>query len=324
MKITFVNVGYGEGIVISYQDKIIVIDTGSNLLEEYEGYAARISIDKYLKNNNISKIDALVLTHLHEDHICRGAKLIDDYEISQIYTNIDYSAIDLSKEIIPNDTDEKYTRLFAYSTNAYRHIILKALENNIPIHKLYYEKDKQIMIAGVLKADVLGPNLDVTYEFEKNLKLLYKATTREDITKYSYILDKSANATPIMLRLHFGDKKVLLTSDLVPNNLKYLPDDIDISSDILKLAHHGQIDGIEENFLKKVSANMYITCSSSNRINNSSHKDVYKNIRQMFSDSKFYFTDEISYDDYFKVENKFSALNFHFTHSGIEVSFDFI
>jgi hypothetical protein len=47
--------------------------------------------------------------------------------------------------------------------------------------------------------------------------------------------------------------------------------------DILKIVHHGQIDGIMKEFITAVSPKILIICSSSYRRYQSAHPDLYKN-----------------------------------------------
>ncbi|NLC78418.1 MAG: MBL fold metallo-hydrolase [Ruminococcaceae bacterium] len=75
-RVTFLYVGQGDCIVIEDAGKVAVIDTG-----EY------IEIDRllsFLETRKITKIDYLIATHPHTDHIGSMQTLVYDYSVSEI------------------------------------------------------------------------------------------------------------------------------------------------------------------------------------------------------------------------------------------------
>ena len=77
LKITFINVGQGDTILVQCGSSNMLIDAGTN--------EAGTEVLEQLKKNNVDKIDILVGTHPHEDHIGSMDKVINNYEIGQIY-----------------------------------------------------------------------------------------------------------------------------------------------------------------------------------------------------------------------------------------------
>ena len=70
MEMTFINVGYGDAILVQNQGFTLLLDGGSSLPEEFEGFEYRIPAVEYLKAQEIEQIDLLVISHIHEDHVC--------------------------------------------------------------------------------------------------------------------------------------------------------------------------------------------------------------------------------------------------------------
>ena len=78
LKLTFVNVGYGEAALLECPDPafpggtfVMVIDGGSAEAEEYRDSATgRIPLDQYLSLRGVDHIDLMAATHVHEDHLC--------------------------------------------------------------------------------------------------------------------------------------------------------------------------------------------------------------------------------------------------------------
>ena len=79
MTLTFVNVGYGEAILVECPDDrlpdgrfTMLIDGGSAEAAEYAGsHTGRIPAADYLRRRNIRALNLVVSTHIHEDHVCR-------------------------------------------------------------------------------------------------------------------------------------------------------------------------------------------------------------------------------------------------------------
>ncbi len=77
LNIFFFNVGQADSSLILYEDKVILIDTGNDSDEE--------KIVEFLKAKGINKIDYLIGTHIHEDHIGGIADIVDNILVEKIY-----------------------------------------------------------------------------------------------------------------------------------------------------------------------------------------------------------------------------------------------
>ena len=75
--IDFIDVGQADSILVRNQDKVMLIDAGTNEAGE--------TVVNYLKNLEITKIDYLIGTHPHEDHIGGLDDVINNFDIGQIY-----------------------------------------------------------------------------------------------------------------------------------------------------------------------------------------------------------------------------------------------
>ena len=78
MRLTFVNVGYGEAMVVECPDPasrngrfVMVIDGGGNEVSEFaDRSSGRVPMAEYLAGRGLDHIDVMVSTHIHEDHLC--------------------------------------------------------------------------------------------------------------------------------------------------------------------------------------------------------------------------------------------------------------
>ncbi|KOF56977.1 competence protein ComE [Clostridium sp. DMHC 10] len=77
LKIHYIDVGQGDSILVQKNYSNMLIDTGTNDSTE--------KLISYLKKQNIRKIDYLILTHPHEDHIGGADAVIKDFDIGKLY-----------------------------------------------------------------------------------------------------------------------------------------------------------------------------------------------------------------------------------------------
>ena len=78
LTVTFVNVGYGEAILLESPDPskpdgvfTALIDGGSAEDSEFaDRSSGRVRIEEYLEKRGIRRLDLAVSTHIHEDHLC--------------------------------------------------------------------------------------------------------------------------------------------------------------------------------------------------------------------------------------------------------------
>ncbi|MEA4912214.1 MAG: MBL fold metallo-hydrolase [Oscillospiraceae bacterium] len=76
VRVTFVDVGQGDCIVIEAGESVVMIDAGD--------FAAETTVLSFLAAHGIKKIDYLVATHPHTDHIGSMQAVVEGCEIGQI------------------------------------------------------------------------------------------------------------------------------------------------------------------------------------------------------------------------------------------------
>lgn len=77
IKIHFIDVGQADSILVQQGSSTMLIDAGNNDDSEL--------VVNYLRKNGVKKIDYLVGTHPHEDHIGGLDKVIEEFDIGKIY-----------------------------------------------------------------------------------------------------------------------------------------------------------------------------------------------------------------------------------------------
>ena len=76
LKIYLFNAGKADAILISNNNKYIMIDTGEEDLSK--------EILNYFKNNNITKLEYLIITHFDKDHVGSASSIIENIDIENV------------------------------------------------------------------------------------------------------------------------------------------------------------------------------------------------------------------------------------------------
>lgn len=142
--IHFIDVGQGDSTLIILPNKeVALIDAGTR--------AGRMEVVKYIKDQDIKKIDYLIGTHPHEDHIGGLPEVIRNFEIGKVF--------------LPNKTNNT--------------AIFEELLNEIKNHNLKITEGKsglKIIDDNGLEFSIMAPSMDYNSINDSSIvtKLVYK------------------------------------------------------------------------------------------------------------------------------------------------------
>ncbi|MDO4491600.1 MAG: hypothetical protein Q4B85_11090 [Lachnospiraceae bacterium] len=294
MKISFINSGYAEGILIECPDDTrknnlfrMVIDGGGARESEFaHATTGRIPMAEYLKKKGVDHIDLMVSTHTHEDHICgllRCAELLPPGELWQTLPENawrEYEELEVSRGTNLSQTN------FLAALNAYRHLCRITETEGGTIRRISAGYScspcKGLMIR------VLAPSLERERELEEMMEKLYGATGSEAFLERLDEVDGKLNNFSLILSLEYCGKRILLPGDTNRDGFGEMQSG-ELQADLYKVGHHGQMDGASEELLEKIRPSMVVCCASSDRRYNSAHPDMIAMIRD--AGAEVYYSD---------------------------------
>ncbi|MDY0289287.1 MAG: MBL fold metallo-hydrolase [Sphaerochaeta sp.] len=317
MEIIFINVGYGDAILVKHNSQYGLIDGGSSIQEEFQGN--RISLKDYLKKENITKLEFVIITHIHEDHVCGISEILDFVTIKTLY--LPYIPRILDQEDINIGNDFRFSLLgYIQALNAYKNLITYAKRNNIACFNVV-ELGVFHPLGPDLEITVLEPSHDHAERYARRIESACAETNTLVKIKQLEALERDSNDHSLVLRIVHDGYSCVLAADNCPSNWRATTFSFIQNENVLKLPHHGQLDAVNKEFLDIVGVEYIVTSSSSDRRNNSSNPEVYRQLRKANKDIKFLFTDEITYVPFALGErNDTSSVHFTFTEKTVEVT----
>lgn len=257
LKLTFVNVGYGEAIIIEGDDGfVMVIDGGSNDPAEFmEKGSGRIRFNDYLKEKGIDHIDVLVCTHIHEDHVSGLVPVIERITPDSFWQ---YLPVDFHQgkghvtDIKATLTSEKK---FLQAIDDFLDITSSLAQRGTEIRQVW---GPMTMRDGIIT--IVGPTKEQEEQLEQMLSSIWTSPEKE---RFFHKADGTMNNYSIMLVIEYAGRKIFLPGD---TNRDGYPENLPLEhTDIFKIGHHGQRDAITLPLLRRIHPSMMVCCASSDR-----------------------------------------------------------
>lgn len=218
LEIHYIDVGQGDCSLIKWEGAAVLIDCGERDYAE--------TVLKYLEKQNVEKLDIIIATHPHSDHIGAMGEVI--------------SGIDAERVIAP-----KVSADMTPTTKTYERF-LTAL------------KDKALKLTAAKPGtayELTGRTAASAEKQPPKLEILAPVADYDDLNDYS-----------VVVRLTYGNTAYLFTGDAETKAEKdILNSGADVSADVLKAGHHGSSTSTSEKFLEAVSPEIcVIQCGEGN------------------------------------------------------------
>lgn len=258
LEVYFYDVGQADSILLIIDGKVMLVDTGNaGDAELSDKISNKINLTHELKRLGIEKIDILVATHPHEDHMGSLYKIIKMFEIGDLYIN----------SLLP---EEEWT-------GYYRRFVEALEEKNVHIVTPTTLSEEEI------KGEIEEYNANLMAEYQEEIEKSEnpKEIAEPELIKYSsndyirvadtipfddavvtMLAPNSAeysdtNDYSIVLMVEFDDVKLLLTGDAgIESEEEILEfakkNNVDLNCDILKVGHHGSRTASTQEFISAV------------------------------------------------------------------------
>lgn len=180
LRVHYIDVGQGDSILVQINNKNLLIDAGDKDHKE--------KLKSYLKKQGVNKLDYIVATHPHGDHIGGMAEIINNFQVGKFYA--------------PKITS---------STNAFENMVdaLKKKNNKINVAKtgVSFKLDDKV------ECEMLAPNsskYDDVNNYSAVIKLTYGNTKflftgdAQKLSEKEILLNKSDLSCDVLKVGHHG------------------------------------------------------------------------------------------------------------------------
>lgn len=249
LSIHYIDVGQADAILITEGENSMLIDAGKNDTEDM--------LVEYIKEQNVTKFDYVIGTHVHEDHIGGMDKIISNFEVDNI--------------LFPKQTS---------TTKTYENFVKAVKQKN---KKLYAPTSGEEFSLGEASFKILAPNAsqyENANDYSIVIKLTYKNRTflfMGDALKSSEteILNKGYDLKSDVLKIgHHGSKTS--TSEEFLNSVS--PEAVIISCG--KDNDYGHPSKSTMNLLKSLKVPVYRTDESGTIILNTDGENISFNVKE--------------------------------------------
>lgn len=322
MKITFVNVGYGECILLQVPDKryedgvfTMLLDGGSAEPSEYEDRSSgRNPAWEYLRGIHLHHLDIMACTHIHEDHLCGLLPVWEHLRPHELWKVLPDDLSGTLPLIDPFLSENDSQRKFIHALNDYQTLCREARTVSAGSAWAAPSELSGLRIADPwwtgsfepaegLKIEVIGPVREVREALFHDIRRLYRKLDdsevgshdtyaipwdRKEFLKKLDKVDAAMNNRSMILRVTYKGTRILLPGDTNKEGWKGIPDEY-LPADIYKVGHHGQKDSCRKKVLDKIRPAYVVCCASSDRRYQSAAPELISMI--MESGAKVYYSD---------------------------------
>lgn len=241
LEIHFIDVGQGDCSLIMWEGASMLIDCGERDYAE--------TVKKYLKKQGVKKLDYIIATHPHSDHIGGMGDIISEFEVGKVI------APRVSEDMTP-------------TTKTYERFLQALKDKSLKLTAAKPDTTYTLSSTAVSAAEKSPPKFEV----------LAPVKDYDDLNNYS-----------VVIKLTYGTTSYLFTGDAEKEaELDILENGADVDADVLKVGHHGSSTSSCDEFYEAVSPEIcVIQCGEGNSYGhphketidtiNSSGAKVYRN-----------------------------------------------
>ncbi len=249
--LTAVDVGQGSSTLIRFPGgRTMLVDGGGFLDDTFD--VGKTVLAPYLWHERIAKIDTVVLTHPHPDHLQGLLFIMENFHVREVWINGDASQ---------TESYIAFCRIIDH-----KNMFLRTLSGD----------SREENIQGV-RLKILNPqmNHDITGTYFSRSIGIHGVDRQSDLKPIPGKMTRSHNSDAtndrsMVIKISYGEKRFLLTADIsssVEDRLIHSEDNLE--SDVIFVPHHGSIHSSSVSFIQKVKPKIaIISCGVGNLFSN--------------------------------------------------------
>ena len=266
MELYFLSVGYGEAIVLIDGAHCLVMDGGPGSADETYDLPGTIRLADFLHQQGVERIDCMICTHLHNDHLSGLVEATEQFPIGTFWVNC-WPQADAARAIeaaLPECPDDLSLRLFTTGLQHFQRLRAALDTRGVPVRERAATADFEELWPGC-QIRLFGmdePQIDRRRaEFEAFCRMDDPAAQRDAMRAF----DKVENTCSLACCIQSEDWRALLTGDLCSgwDARCAVPDFPRVQ--VLKLTHHGQRDGMPQSLVDACDPEVFVMCADAAR-----------------------------------------------------------
>lgn len=297
LALDFINVGNGDAILIQETAEgrppyALLVDCGHDALirddhpQELDPRSRRIFAGDFLRKQGIRRLDMLLITHFHRDHVGGMSRVLDAVSVGNLVSA--YLPPENHPDLDPDDTMDlpKTARNVLRNLNFYASALRNHPGRVETATELTGDRTEHLALTPELSMDIyFGEPALYTAQ-----KALFDGAFRGVRDRYALLhWSRSLNPSSLRLRLHYHGREIVLGGDAYG----VLWDrDSTAPCDILKLPHHGSVSSVTRKFLSQLQPKTVVVSVAAERPDERPHPFIVSLLREFTDD--IFFTDAVS------------------------------
>ena len=136
MELHAVNVGYGDAFFFEWNGHSLLMDTGSGLDGEYCEHPERVDIVSFLREQKVSRIDTLIISHIHEDHVGKLKEVLEHFSVEKLWIPKGFMTFQKAVPKVDIEFSKNSSKYFYKSLQDFGEALVYCKEKGIPIDTL--------------------------------------------------------------------------------------------------------------------------------------------------------------------------------------------
>lgn len=237
LRLDFINVGSGDAALIRANDYAALVDCGNVDLGECRPGSRRIMAADFLRQEGVDRLDLVVLTHLHRDHIGGFEAVLRAARVKEVWTTyLPDERLWNCRASIPEDYPKK-ARGLGKSLGLLLPALQLAREQGVTLREITRPMTGVALTEG-LTADVLC--LPEVY-YEEQRQALDEALRGTPDPERLQAVGSALNVSSLRLLLRWQGETVLLAGDAYGASWE----DEAVPCTVFKVPHHGSAKALD-------------------------------------------------------------------------------